>query len=157
MAGYQPIPGRIEAEDFDTGDNGTSYHDVTAGNSGGQYRDTEDADITATLDAGTGYKISSVSPGEWLEYTVGAASGAYDIDPRVASIASGRRIIIKLDDITLDMVTVPSTGNLDTFSTVTSAGHMIATTEQKILRLEFPDGNVDLNWVEFIQKSGTGE
>ena len=38
------VPGRIEAEDYDTGGQGIAYNDTTAGNSGGQYR-TDDVDI----------------------------------------------------------------------------------------------------------------
>ncbi len=34
------IPGRIQAEDYNTGGEGVAYHDTTAGNSGGAYRTT---------------------------------------------------------------------------------------------------------------------
>ncbi len=39
-----PIPGTIEAENYDLGGEGVAYHDATAGNSGGLYR-TDDVDI----------------------------------------------------------------------------------------------------------------
>ena len=43
-----PIPGLIEAENFDDGGEGIAYHDLTTGNTTGQYRQT-DVDIATTL------------------------------------------------------------------------------------------------------------
>src|SRR5438552_2565558 len=40
-----PIPGTIEAENFDKGGEGVAYHDTDAANLGGQYRTTEGVDI----------------------------------------------------------------------------------------------------------------
>ena len=39
-----PVPGRIEAEDYDTNGPGISYYDTTPGNSGAAYRN-DDVDI----------------------------------------------------------------------------------------------------------------
>src|SRR4051794_11916968 len=49
-----PIPGRIEAENYDTNGPGISFYDNTPGNSGGDYRN-EDVDIEVTTDIGGGY------------------------------------------------------------------------------------------------------
>jgi beta-glucosidase len=85
-----PIPGRIEAEDYDVGGEGVAYHDTTPGNAGGQYR-SDDVDIEITTDVGGGYNVSHIEQGEWLQYTVHVVQSAdYDLQVRVASAASER-------------------------------------------------------------------
>src|SRR5262249_30911580 len=63
------IPGVLEAENFNLGGEGVGYHDVTTGNSGGSYRQT-DVDIEATSDVGGGYSLGFVQASEWLAYSV---------------------------------------------------------------------------------------
>jgi hypothetical protein len=80
-----PIPGRIEAEDYDLGGEIVAYHDTTLGNEGGEYR-SDDVDIEITTDRGGGYDVGWIEEGEWLAYTVDVRStGLYDIQVRVAS------------------------------------------------------------------------
>src|SRR5262245_60647142 len=69
------VPGTLHAEKFDSGGPNIAYMDTTAGNSGGGYRAT-DVDIqTSSLG---GYNIGWIASGEWLNYTVNAASaGTY--------------------------------------------------------------------------------
>src|SRR5262249_28197149 len=43
------VPGRLEAENYNTGGEGVGYHDTTPGNNGGADR-TDDVDIEATTD-----------------------------------------------------------------------------------------------------------
>src|SRR5258708_1004867 len=50
------VPGTIEAEQFDNGGEGVAYHDLMAGNSGGQYR-AADVDIESTTDVNGGYNV----------------------------------------------------------------------------------------------------
>jgi endo-1,4-beta-xylanase len=51
------LPGKIEAENYDLGGEGVSYHDADAANSGNVYR-TDGVDVTGDL--GTGYKIDLI-------------------------------------------------------------------------------------------------
>src|SRR5262249_1681378 len=81
------VPGRIQAADFDNGGEGVAYHDGSAGNSGGVYRNT-DVDIAASSEGG--YTIGWISAGEWLNYTVNVStSGSYTAQIRVAGVQSG--------------------------------------------------------------------
>src|SRR3954447_25556980 len=70
-----PVPGRIEAENYDTSGPSVSYFDLTPGNSGGVYR-TDDVDIEATQDSGGGYDVGWISSGEWLNYTLNVQTTA---------------------------------------------------------------------------------
>jgi beta-glucosidase len=83
--GAHPIPGRIEAEDYDLGGEEVAYHDTTPGNDGTAYRG-DDVDIEPTTDVEGGFNVGWTERGEWLSYSVDvAAAGLYDIQLRVAS------------------------------------------------------------------------
>jgi len=113
------IPGTIQAEDFDAGNNGQSYKDSDEGNNGGAYRDT-DVDIEAT--DGGGFNVGWIDGGEWLEYTVDVAqAGTYDLTARVASLSTGGSFRIERDGVDLTgNVQVPITGGWQTWTTVTA-------------------------------------
>ena len=115
-------PTRIEAEDFDVGGDGVAYEDTDAGNTGNQYRTSEDVDIESCSDAGGGYNVGWLRVGEWLEYTVDVpGAGEYAIDVRVASHSAGGTFHITFDGIdkTGD-VTVPVTGGWQAWTTVST-------------------------------------
>src|SRR5207249_11847252 len=63
-----PVPGQIEAEDFDHGGEGVAYHDLTPGNQGGQYRTDVDVDIIRYPNGA--YVVNNFQTGEWLQYTI---------------------------------------------------------------------------------------
>ena len=84
------LPGVLQAENFDEGGSGVAYADTTSGNEGGELRAT-DVDIESTADAGGGYNVGWISPGEWLSYTVNVVTaGSYTlrIQGRVAQRGS---------------------------------------------------------------------
>ncbi|MFW7378417.1 MAG: DUF5110 domain-containing protein [Oligoflexus sp.] len=68
---YPPprLPAQVEAENYDKGGEGVAYHDRDPGNSGGAYR-LDDVDLIPSDDRGSGYVVSSIEDGEWLEYTL---------------------------------------------------------------------------------------
>ena len=63
-----PVPGTVEAEDYDIGGEGLTYHDLDATNIAGAYRPNEGVDIFDRL--GDGYQIGNAFPGEWFEFTL---------------------------------------------------------------------------------------
>ena len=124
------IPGKIEAEDFDTGGEGIAYHDNDAGNNGNQYRTLEDVDIENCADAGGGYNTGWTEPDEWLEYTVDvAAAGQYTIEARVASDTSGGAFHIEFDGVDkTGVISVPVTGGWQNWTTVSATATLSAGT-----------------------------
>lgn len=116
------LPGTIEAENFDNGGEGVAYHDLSPGNSGGQYRVT-DVDIEGTAGTG-GFNLGWAFAGEWLKYTVQVASAdTYDIEVRVASNGAGGTFHIEVDGIdTTGPLTVPDTGAWQTWTTIRATG-----------------------------------
>lgn len=69
-----PYPGILEAEDFDEGGEGISWHDATTTNQNSDYRPGCNVDIERH------YSIGFTENGEWLKYTVEVAEdGAYGV------------------------------------------------------------------------------
>ncbi|GIV57184.1 MAG: hypothetical protein KatS3mg042_0097 [Rhodothermaceae bacterium] len=90
-AGPHPLPGTLEAEDFDEGGEGLTYHDTDAENIPGAYRPGVGVDIAARDDGG--YQVTHIASGEWLEYTVDVAeAGLYEVTVYVASVGGGGRL-----------------------------------------------------------------
>ena len=140
------LASRIEAEDYDTGGASLAYNDVTSGNAGGAYRN-DDVDIQATSDAGGGYNVGWIRNDEWLEYTVEAASGTFDVTLRASSV-SGGAVTVKLGSTVLGTVSIPATGGWQTFQTFPLNNVSVAEGGNRILRLEF-SGSLNLNWIAF--------
>jgi glucosylceramidase len=116
------VPGIIEAEDFGDGQ-GVGYADDSPGNSGGEYRST-DVDIQRAYDAGGGYNVGWIDPGEWLAYPIDVeAAGSYQLDARVAADGPGGRFHIEIDDNAVSgPLNVPNTGGWQNWTTLTVTG-----------------------------------
>jgi hypothetical protein len=119
----RPLPGTIEAEDFDAGGTSVAYQDATSGNAGGEYR-SSDVDIERTGDDRGSYNIGWMAPGEWLAYTVAVGSeGAYGFEFRVASAGPGGTFHLEVDGVDrTGPVTIPDTGGWQSWVTVTTTG-----------------------------------
>src|SRR5262245_43345184 len=118
------VPGTIEAENFDDGGEGLAYHDTTAGNTGGQYRQT-DVDLEATIDGGLAYSMGYITTGEWVVYSVNvSATGRYTLRARVAAASvGGGTFHVELDGLNVTgALTVPNTGGWQAWQTITKSG-----------------------------------
>lgn len=78
-----PLPGTIQAEEFDEGGEGVAKPRHSPEDRGGQYRANEAVDIWRTSGMGGGYYVNSHPHDEWLEYTVDLEPGRYDISVRM--------------------------------------------------------------------------
>jgi len=145
------IPGRIQAEDYDTDGAGVAYNDATAGNSGGAYR-SDDVDIEA---GGSGHNVGWTQGGEWLNYSATTASGGtYEVTARVASGGGGGTFILQEDQVDKATFDVPDTGGWQSWTTMTQqvdlqgGDHTIA--------VYFDTGGVNFDWLEFSEVSSGG-
>ena len=139
------IPGTVEAENFDLGCQGLSYSDTTSGNSGGAYR-TSDVDISTTVDNGqSNYNIGWVAQDEWLEYTVNVQqAGTYSLSYRVATPQTTGQIQFIVGGQVLSTVSITSTGDWNTWASVSSSNVNLAAGSQ-IIRIKFSGPEVNLN------------
>lgn len=142
-----PVPGMIQAENYDTNGPGVSYYDDTPGNSGGVYR-SEDVDIEATQDAGGGYNVGWIGSGEWLNYTLNVQTTAvYQLAFRVASANGAGDIQVSLDGRPLCTVVTPLTGGWQSWQTITLT-NLVLRGGLRQLRLDFRVGGQNLNYVQ---------
>ncbi len=146
---YRPhtVPGRIEAENYDNGGEGTAYHDTTPGNAGGAYR-SDDVDIETT---GGTTNVGWIRNGEWFTYTATVAqAGPYTMTARVASPNSGRTVTVLVDGTPAATLEVPRTGSFATWKIVSAPVMLPAGTHT--FRLTFTGDGQNLDWIAF----GTG-
>ncbi len=115
-----PIPGIIQAEDFDNGGERLSYHDIDATNNGGEYRPEYGVDIQATNDTGGGYNVGWIRAGEWIEYSVNVDSTAdYILNARVSNIGDGGTFHVEFNGIDkTGQIVIPTTGEWQKWQTV---------------------------------------
>jgi hypothetical protein len=140
------LPGTVSAANFDDGGEGVAYHDTTPGNAGGAYRAT-DVDLEPSSDGG--YNVGWTTPGEWLNYTVDAATaGSYTVRLRVASPAGGSMHVgFNGPSNVWEALTVPATGDWQTWTTIGFTAPLGAGIQQMTLRFDtggFNVGSIDI-------------
>jgi hypothetical protein len=106
------IPGTVEAEFFDAGGEGLTYHDITANNIYGKVRPDEGVDIYSgnSID----YYVGYMAPDEWMEYTVNVQKpGRYIIDFYISAYQAGGTFkLTVIGDKQTDTLTAPSSNSL---------------------------------------------
>ena len=137
------IPGIVEAENFDIGDEGLTYHDLTAANAGNSYRLNEGVDIEARTEGG--YQVGYMESGEWLEYTINVTeAGNYKITAQVASMDGGGTFTLKFANGTTKSIKAPKTSSWQTTAEVSADFSLLA--GEQIMRLNViatPSFNID--------------
>jgi beta-glucosidase len=162
FGGVEPaVPGLIQAENYDTGGEGVAYYTTTVGNSGGSYR-SDDIGIEPTTDTGGGYDVGWLTNGEWLEYTIDPPdpSAIYSINVRVAALAAGGQLRVRLNGTVLGTVSIPATGAWQNWETVTLPNVPIqGNIGSQPLRLEVLSDGFNINWVQLnrVQICGTND
>ena len=102
------IPGRVEAENFDIGEDGFTYHDSDSKNITGDLRPNEPIDIYNL--GNNKYYVIDNYPGEWLEYSVNIAKkGTYDIEASIAAFTGGGTFKVKIGIVESDIIKAPTT------------------------------------------------
>ena len=162
-----PIPGIINAVDYDIGHAGATYHDFDlmrvdgrdgAGNQGYEYRN-DGVDIEKSTDPeGFAYNVGWIETAEWLTWTVQiATAGIYDVEFRVAADAAdnGGILFLALDNERLGSnVTVPVTGGWQAWDSVWLRDVTLPAGEH-ILRVNVRNGGFNLNRMRFTLKEPT--
>ncbi|MEO5898225.1 MAG: carbohydrate-binding protein [Vicinamibacterales bacterium] len=149
------LPGRIEAENFDSGGSGNSFVDATPGNQGGAYR-TSDVDIEPAVDAGGGFNVGWTEAGEWLAYSVQViTAGSYDLEFRVASAGAGGLFHLEVNGVDVTgRLTLPDTGDWQRWTTVTVTARLESGPQlwRLVMDQNGPSGVVgNFNWIRGLQ------
>ncbi len=147
------IPGKIEAENFDIGGQNAAYYDITTGNSGGEYRSSEDVDIelSSEVSPNVGYIVA----GEWMKYSVTVIStGVYTILARVSSPNAGTSMKVEMDGTVIATIAIPNTGGFQAWQTVTIPNVSLVA-GNKVMRIYAVSTGFNLNYLTYtINASG---
>jgi len=150
-----PIPGTVQAENYDTGGSGVAYNVGSVNGSANNYR-PDGVDLEATTDTGAGYDVGWSSGGQWFKYTVNVATaGTYNVTFRVANgnTTNGTFHLQNASGTNLTgTVTVAPTGGWQTWTSVTASVTLPA--GQQILTWWQDGGGFNLNWMSLVSTGG---
>jgi Domain of unknown function (DUF5010)/Carbohydrate binding module (family 35)/NedA-like, galactose-binding domain len=105
-----------------------------------------------TNSTGGGWAVTNTASGEWIQFDNFTFSpGNYRFAIRYATTTANRRVRLHVDGVPQSIITLPVTANMDTFDTI-NVGQRTFTTGTHTLRIEFLDGEVDLDWL-FAKKA----
>ena len=109
---YPPpvLPVRIKAVNYDKGGEGIAFHTTRPLPAKTSYR-PDDFSIAEGTDAGGGFVLGGLRPGEWIRSTIDCGNGGwFDLTARVASAKGGGRLRLVAYDQDIAVIDVPATG-----------------------------------------------
>ena len=152
-----PVPGTVQAENYDDGGQGVAYSVTSINGNGTAYR-SDGVDIETTQDTSGGYDLGWTSTGQWFKYTVNVATaGTYSVSFRIASPSAvgssgGSFHLQNLAGTSLTgEVTVPGTGGWQTWGNVTASLTLPA--GQQILEFYQDTGGYNIDYMTFTLTS----
>ena len=151
---FNIIPGIIQAENFDKGGEGLTFHDSDNTREGDtEYR--KDGEGVDFVKGNGGTAIGYTAEKEWLEYSIDVQeAGTYQYVATVSSGTSGSGFSIGIQKnggmITLAKVSVPQTGNnnWDTYKTVEGQLSQNLEVGQQIMRFTITGQQCNIDKVE---------
>src|ERR1700719_3346977 len=150
-----PVPGTVQAENYDTGGQGVAYNVTSINGSGNSYR-SDGVDLEATTDTGGGYNLGWTAAGQWFRYTVNVASaGTYTVTFRVAAIAAVTDAFHVANSSGTHLsgpFNVPATGAWQTWTNVTATITLPA--GQQTLTINQDNAGWNLNYTTFAATGG---
>jgi len=149
-----PIPGTVQAENYDFGGQGLGYN-LNSPSLNTNYR-PDGADIESASDTGGGYDLDWTGGGQWVRYTVNAAfAGTFTVAFRVAgpsAVTDAFHLANAAGTNLSGNVNLPGTGGWQTWGTVTATVTVPAGIQTLTL---FEDrGGWNLNYMTFAQTNG---
>ncbi len=135
------IPGRIEAEDYDT------YFDIDPENKLGKGRE-DGVDKETSLDLNASLSIGYLESSEWLTYKVNVTSTYYyDIAARISGFGGAIRVKVDGKEL-ISPVNIPSTGDWQKWQDVI-LGKIQLNMGAHDIQFYFEKGGFNLNYLDF--------
>ncbi|MEM9836036.1 MAG: S8 family serine peptidase, partial [Bacteroidota bacterium] len=144
------IPGTIQAEYYDLGGQGIAFNDNNTKNGDQNFRSGDNVDCNIL--SGSNYKVGWTANGEWLEYTVNAQAGTYDIIVAATSGSGGSvgDVRVSLDGMVLGTANIVNTGGWTSPQNFTIPNVNVSGGSNKVLRLTVVNGQgLDIDKVTF--------
>lgn len=142
------IPGVIEAENYNVGGEGSSYHDSDDFNHGCAYRPSDGVDIAAYPDGG--YSVFWIDADEWMNYAVLVAqTNFYTIGFRYTTPFNGRTCHLEIDGQNITgSIFLPYTGGWNNWQT-TFISNISIPSGQHILKFVAETDGINLDYLVF--------
>src|SRR3984957_13846530 len=151
-----PVPGTVQAENYDTGGQGVAYNVTSVNGTGNSYR-SDGVDLESCSDTGCGDDLGWTAAGQWFKYTVNVATaGTYTVSFRLASpsgVTDGLHIANAAGSNLSRNVNVPATGGWQTWTTVTASVALPA--GQQTLTVDQDNAGWNLHSMAFATASAT--
>src|ERR1700723_1763560 len=152
-----PVPGTVQAENYDTGGQGVAYNVTSVNGTGNSYR-PDGVDLESCSDTGCGDDLGWTASGQWFKYTVNVATaGTYAVSLRLAApgaVTDGLHIANSAGTNLSGNVTVPATGGYQTWTTVTVTVTLPAGTQT--LTVDQDHAGWNINYLAFATSGGGG-
>ena len=150
------LPGVIEAEDFDIGADGLTYHDSDSRNDGVRTYRTNGGGVDL-LKVDTAYVVGHTVAGEWVEYTVNVTEeGLYNFEAIASAGAYDASFQLALSNYDMqteltNVIPVPchELGNWDTFTTVRGRTLVPLQQGKQKIRLNITGGQCHIDKLTF--------
>jgi beta-glucanase (GH16 family)/outer membrane biogenesis lipoprotein LolB len=150
-----PIPGTVQAENYDMGGQGVAYNVTSINGTGNSYR-SDGVDLEVTTDTGGGYDLGWTAAGQWFRYTVNVATaGTYTVTFRVAAIDAVTDALHISNSSGTNLsgsVNVPATGGWQTWTNVTASVTLPA--GEQTLTIDQDNAGWNLNYTTFASNGG---
>ena len=158
------LPGTIQAENFDKGGEGLTFHDENSDAQGDATSYRNDAEGLDLVKGNNGTVIGYTAVNEWMEYTVNVTEpGKYSYEATVSSGVTGSGFRISLVNAngtltTLASVSVPQTGSSDWSTYKVVEGNLLKNLEegQQTLRITITGANCNIDKLKFNCILNTG-
>ncbi|HCS78914.1 TPA: hypothetical protein DIV55_04190 [Patescibacteria group bacterium] len=138
-------PGIIQAEDFMTQGEGTSYHDTDFDNEGGSYRQTG-VDIKPVS---SGYAIGWGRIDEWQQYQITVSqTGHYQVEFMGGSVYAGRKIQLTVGQNSPIIIDVPQISSWEEYTAFSTQVDLVAGVQTFTVQVINEDW-VDLDKITF--------
>jgi hypothetical protein len=145
-----PVPGTVQAANYDTGGQGVAYNVTSTNGTANSYR-SDGIDLEACTDTGCGYDIGWTGTGQWFKYAVNVATArSYTVTLRLASpsgVTDGLHIASSSGANLSGNINVPATGGWQTWTTVTVTVTLPA--GQQTLTLDEDNGGWNIHQLAF--------
>ena len=150
------LPGTLQAENFDKGGEGVTYHDSDTKDEGGANYRSDNGGVDIVTGNG-GYAIGYTSTGEWLEYTVDVQEeGMYEYTAYASSGVTNSSFSLSLSDdkgLTplTNSLTVPcaQSNSWDTYKTITGRLLIPLKAGKQIIRLNITGSSCNVDRIVF--------
>ena len=140
-----PIPGQVQAENYNKGGANVAYYDLDTENRGSKFR----KDAVDIYQPNMGLSIGYCQKGEWLKYTVNvAAEGEYEISASIAGDNGTGSFVLYMDDEQIGTEMVNEKKGFENY-TVVSGGTAILKAGEHTLKLEITNDWIDIDYIEF--------